>query len=306
MYVEKRKSGKQYLVYSYRENGKVKKIRKYLGKNLSDKELKKAREKAEKELKSIIEELRTEVFNFSLTKNQIKRLNKYKIEIVHLEDINWTIFTEEFVYNTNAIEGSTASLEEVKDIIENKRIPENTDEIEAENVARAINFIRKTKEKLSLELIKKLHKICFEDTEDFAGEFRNVEVVITDAYGSIIHKGVSSEEITDYMEEMVEWYEGNKEKFKPIVLAAIMHNQFEHIHPFQDGNGRVGRLLLNLILIKNNYPPINIFLKDRKKYYEVLKEYSNNQNIKQTVEFLINQYKKTLKRVTTKGRKRKM
>lgn len=85
-----------------------------------------------------------------------------------------------------------------------------------------------------------------------------------------------------------------------MVLAAILHNQFERIHPFKDGNGRVGRLLLNFILLKNNYPPINILLEDRAEYYKTLQEYSNKDELKPTLEFLISQYKKTLKKVSTK------
>ena len=92
----------------------------------------------------------------------------------------------------------------------------------------------------------------------------------------------------------------DKNKFKPLVLAAIIHNQFEYIHPFQDGNGRVGRLLLNFILLKNNYPPINIALEDRGKYYSSLRDYELIYDIKPMVKFLVDQYKKTLKKVTTK------
>ena len=82
-----------------------------------------------------------------------------------------------------------------------------------------------------------------------------------------------------------------------------MHNQFEHIHPFQDGNGRVGRLLLNFILLKKNYPPINIMLEDRLEYYQTLQKYSKNEDIKSTLKFLIKQYKKTLKEVATKKKR---
>ena len=121
--------------------------------------------------------------------------------------------------------------------------------------------------------------------------------------GQILHAGVPKEELTGYLNDFIRWYDENKNKFKPIVLAAIIHNQFEHIHPFQDGNGRVGRLLLNFILIKNNYPPINILLEDRQEYYKTLQEYSKNDNLKPTLKLLINQYKKTLKRVSTKNKK---
>ena len=104
------------------------------------------------------------------------------------------------------------------------------------------------------------------------------------------------------LKELVSWYNKNKNKYHPIVLACVVHNQFETIHPFQDGNGRVGRLLLNYMLLKNNYPPINISLEDRAEYYASLQEYQKNQNLKLTVKYLIKQYKKTLKRVTTKSK----
>ena len=308
MYIEKRRSGKSrkyYLVHSFRENGKVRKIRRYLGRDLSTKELGGAKKRAEGEINKLLEELRTEIFNFALTRNQIKKLNDYEneIEIHHLEDIDWRTFTEEFVYNTNAIEGSTVGFDEVKKIIEKKKPAINNDEIETRNVSKAVEFIRSTKEKLSIRLIKRLHKICFSGSKEFAGKLRNVEVVIRNYDGAIIHKGVPVSELDRYLNDMIKWYGKNKNKFKSIVLAAIIHNQFEHIHPFQDGNGRVGRLLLNFILIKNKYPPINIRLRDRKKYYEVLREYSIYQNLRPTVKFFIDQYNKTLRRVTTKRRR---
>jgi Fic family protein len=62
---------------------------------------------------------------------------------------------------------------------------------------------------------------------------------------------------------LIKWYNHDKEKSSPLVLAAVVHNQFEIIYPFQDGNGRVGRLLLNNILLKHNLPPLNIELRRR-------------------------------------------
>jgi len=302
MYVEKRKSGKNikyYLVHSYREKDKVEKIRKYLGTNLSKKELEKKKEIVEKIILELLEEINTKVFFFSLTKKQIEKLNEYKIKVVHLNEKEWANFTEDFVFNTNAIEGSTISEEEVSEILHKKKA-ENAEEIETKGVAKGLEYIRKTKEDLSLDLLLKLHKFCFDGSKDFAGKFRKVNVVVKNSAGQVLHSGVLKEELREYLNDFIEWYKENKNKFKPLVLAAIIHNQFEYIHPFQDGNGRVGRLLLNFILLKNNYPLINIMLEDRAEYYKTLQEYSKKDNLKSTLNFLIKQYKKTIKEVSKK------
>jgi len=309
MYVEKRKSRKNikyYLVYSYREKKEVKKIRRYLGINLSKEELEKRRKFAEKFIYDLIEKLNTEIFNFKLSKKQIEKLNECdkQISVYHLSKINWKIFTEDFVYNTNAIEGSDVELEEVKDLLEKGKPARDDDEKETKNVAKAIEFIRKTKEDFSLNLIKKIHEVCFKGTKEFAGKFRSVGVFVRNSRGEILHVGAPVKELSSLLKDLVDWHKENKDKFKPLVLAAILHNQFEHIHPFQDGNGRVGRLLLNFILFKNKYPPINIMLEDRREYYQTLQEYSREHNLKPTMKFLIKQYKKTLKQVTTKKKKK--
>lgn len=300
MFVEKRKSGKNtkyYLVHSYRdETNKVIKLRRFLGSNLSKKELEKLSKRAEQILKEQIKELKTTVFEFSLSDKQINSLNKYndKIEIIHLSEKQWKQFTEEFVYNTNAIEGSTVLQEEVPEILQKKQTS-NLEEIETKGVAKAIKFIRTTKQELSINLILKLHKLCFEESKSFAGKIRTVEVVIKGRDGTIIHQGTPAKEVKQELEKTIQWYKENKKKFKPLTMAAILHNQFEDIHPFQDGNGRVGRLLLNYILLKNNYPPINILLEDRAEYYKTLQEYSKNDKIRPTLQFLIKQFHKNLK-----------
>jgi Fic family protein len=308
MYIEKRVSGKDtkyYLVYSYRDKNKVEKIRKYLGVNLSKEELERRKNTAEGLILDTLEEIGTKVFSFVLTKKQIEILNKYnnQIKIFHLSKEQWENFTEDFVYNTNAIEGSTVTEEEVKEILGENPKTKDPEEIETLGVAKAIEYIKNTKEDLSLNLLLKLHKLCFEGSKDFAGKFRKVNVVVKNSAGQILHSGVSKEELTEYLNDFILWYIKNKSNFKPLILASILHNQFEHIHPFQDGNGRVGRLLLNYILLKNNYPPINIRLEDRQEYYKSLQEYSRHDDLRPTLVFLIKQYKKTLKEVSTKKKK---
>ena len=302
MFIEQRRYGtriKYYLVHSYREYHQVKKIRKYLGKDLSQGELAVAKAKAKAHILALLEQLSTSVFMFKLTKAEIISLNRYnnQIRIHHLNKRAWKRFTEEFVYNTNAIEGSSVSLHEVRALL-GARKPANDEELEARGVAKAITFIKTTSNDLSLELIRKLHRYCFKETKGFAGQFRNVDVVIRDAKGDIIHRGVEKAKLRKSLNELISWYKRSKARFKPLVLAAIIHNQFEHIHPFQDGNGRVGRLLLNYVLLQYHYPPINIALEDRKEYYASLQQYSQHGKLRPTLQFLIKQYKKTM--VTTK------
>ena len=278
MYVEERKTGKNikyYLVHSYRDKGKVRKIRKCLGRNLAKEELEKAKNGAKLHILELLEELNTEVFLFTLTKNQIEKLNRLdkNIRVVHFDQKEWQQFTEEFTYNTNAIEGSTVQRDEVPEILD-KQKASGAEELETKGVAKAVNYIKNAKEDISIELIKKLQ--------------------------DILHQGVPLSQLHLALNDLISWHKENKNKFKPLVLAAIMHNQFEYIHPFQDGNGRVGRFLLNFILLRNNYPPINISLEDRGEYYLALQEYQKRRNLKPTIEFLVKQYKKTLRKVTTK------
>ena len=308
MYIEKRKVNngvKYYLVHSYREDNSVKKIRKYLGINLSEFDLNKKYNEAEDIILQKIKKRSFNVFSFYLTKNQIEKLNKLnnKIKILHLTEKEWKVFTKDFVYNTNAIEGSKVQENEVPKILE-KKVAINSDEIETKGVAQAVEYIKNTKDDLSLQLILKLHLLCFKGSKSFAGKFRkDVDVVIRNSLGEVIHAGVHYRDLINSLNEFIDWYNQNRKKFKPMVLAAIIHNQFEHIHPFQDGNGRIGRLLLNFILLKNHYPPINISLEDRQEYYKTLQEYSKNDNLKSTLDFMIKQYKKTLKKVSTKYKK---
>ena len=107
-----------------------------------------------------------------------------------------------------------------------------------------------------------------------------------------MHQGAPHREIENLIRELIGWYAKYSKKYPPLLLASVIHNQFEKIHPFQDGNGRVGRLLLNYILLKLNYPPVNIRLKDRSEYYKLLQIYDKTGDIKPTIKFLVSQYKK--------------
>jgi Fic family protein len=146
-----------------------------------------------------------------------------------------------------------------------------------------------------LELIKDLHRIVFKNSKPLAGETRQksgVEVSIVDALGKVVHSGAPASQVDALLRKLVRWYRDNSEKYSPFVLAAVVHNQFETIHPFQDGNGRVGRLLLINILLKQKLPPLNIELENRVEYYEALRAYQTTGNIRPTLELMLKEYRR--------------
>lgn len=304
MYIENRKTKKgikYYLGHSFREGNKIHKIRKYLGKNLDSKTINERKEKAENLIFEEISQykiIKDPLIN-PLSKDEIdfvKNIEKNKkLKIFHLSEKQWKLFSEIFTYNTNAIEGSELNSKEVKDILEKDKWPKKSKEdiAEAYGVNEAIEFIRNPKEHLSIGLIKEIHKIVFKNSKEFAGEFRKKgeEVVVRNGLGNIVHYGAPQSRVISLINELIDWYNKNKDKYPGLILSSVVHNQFENIHPFRDGNGRVGRLLLNNILLKNGLPPVNIDFRNRGEYYRSLQEYQKNHNIRPTIDLLIKEYK---------------
>ena len=309
MHIEIRKRGKKklyYLAHSFRDNGKVRKIRRYLGADLTENKIKELRKTAERAILEQIENYRKirDPLHTVLSPSEIETIKTMiaegDLKIEHLSEKDWMKFTENFTYDTNAIEGSTVTASEVKNIIEKDKWPKERTKKEISEtygVAGAVKYIRGTKEHISLDLIKKLHRIVFRNSKVFAGSFRErgIEVVVVDSKGRVMHRGAPQRQITGLLKELMEWYEKNKNKYHPVVLAAVVHNQFENIHPFQDGNGRVGRLLLNNILLKHGMPPVNIELKNRGEYYFSLQAYEKHGNIRPTIELILKEYRKLKK-----------
>lgn len=303
MYLEKRKDGrrtKYFLAHSYREGPNVHKFREYLGQDLSPSMLEKKKKIAEKRIieeihkyqiimDPILEELSEEEIE------SIKTLEtKISLRISHLSEADWKEFSKLFTYNTNAIEGSRLNLKEVKELLEKDKWPEKSKEdiAEAFGVDEAISYIRRAKEHISLELIKKIHKIVFKNSKPFAGQLRKKgeEVVVIDGMGNVVHEGAPQQRINHLLRELMGWYGNNENKYPGLILGAVVHNQFENIHPFKDGNGRVGRVLLNNILIKHNLPPMNIDFKNRGEYYAALRAYEKNHDLKPTINLFMKEY----------------
>jgi len=294
---------KYYLAHSYREKDKIRKVRVFLGTDLSESEVAglvtNAQERLTKrweQLKAINDPYRTVLSPEEL--NAIKELTAaVKVKLVHMSENDWRRFTEEFTYNTNAIEGSTVSLNEVQNILKQRMWPNRSKEEISETlgVAEAVKYTRATKETFSIELVKKIHKIIFKNSKPFAGKLRQIEVVVTNGSGGVAHRGVPARDLLSHLRRLKLWYDTNKSVYPPFVLAAVIHNQFENIHPFEDGNGRVGRLLLINILLKNDLPPIHIEMENRREYYNTLHSYQEQGNLRPTITLMIKEYKKLWK-----------
>ena len=180
----------------------------------------------------------------------------------------------EQVYNSNAIENSTLTLEETEKIllqIDLDRYISERELFEAKNLARVVSYInKKSKEQeLTLEVILFLHKMLISNIrDDIAGRFRkdNEYVRVGD------HIAPNPKEVVDRLEKMLTEY--NAASHKNIIKhIAGLHLAFEHAHPFVDGNGRIGRIINNYLLIREGFVPINIKFIDRKKYYEAFREF---------------------------------
>ncbi len=313
MFIEKRHANERvlyYLAHSYRKDGKIKKIRLYLGVNLDKTKLDEQRKKAEQRIKLQLQASMfiRDPYRTVLSPSELSELrtieSKGRIKLVHLGEEDWRRFTDAFTYNTNAIEGSSVTENEVGNILEKNKWPEKPKEeiSETYGVAEAVSYLRKTREHLSIELIRELHRIIFKNSKPFAGKLRarGREVAVVDSFGNIIHRGAPSNQVPNLLKELVGWYHKCKNKYPPLVLAAVVHNQFENIHPFEDGNGRIGRILLINILIKHDLPPLNINLKSRKEYYVALQEYENSQNIRPMLDLMLKEYRRLKKHLKKK------
>ena len=180
----------------------------------------------------------------------------------------------EQVYNSNAIENSTLSLEETEKIllqIDLDRFISEREIFEAKNLARVVSYIdtRAKQQELTLEMIASLHRMLIANIrDDIAGRFRQPGEYVR--VGS--HIAPKPEEVVERLEKMLsEYHAGSHEHV--IKRIAKLHLTFEYIHPFCDGNGRIGRVINNYLLIREGYVPINIKFIDRKKYYDAFKEF---------------------------------
>jgi Fic family protein len=223
-------------------------------------------------------------------------------------------FEIEMTYNSNAIEGNSLTLKETYLVISEGITVKNKplkDHLEAKDHYEALEFImdlveHKKPQTVSEQLIRTLHRIVVRDTEkEWAGKYRSSNVIITGAK----HKPPDAIDVPSGMDGLIRWFRKNENKLHAIELAALMHHKFVNIHPFFDGNGRVGRLLMNIVLLRQGYPLSVVLKNDRKKYYDTLAKADEEDYISfvrlmaQSVERSLDIYLKVL-RPSKKGNER--
>jgi len=260
MRIIKRKKGRKeyfYLQHSFRKKGKVTTKEKYLGLKIP-RDIEKIKQEFSLEFKiELYKKIREIKENFQ---NEWKKIPKSAKER-ELKEISIA-----FTYNTNAIEGSTITLEEVREIIHDKIAPNkplrDIKETEAHN--KVFLQMINQKDKITNALLLKWHKEIFSETKkDIAGKYRDYLVRIGP------YLAPDWQDVQKLMNDLIKFI-NSKKKINPVELAGRFHYKFEKIHPFGDGNGRIGRLIMNHLLWHNNYPMIIIEYKKRASYYKAL------------------------------------
>lgn len=193
------------------------------------------------------------------------------------------------IYHSNAIEGNTLTLRETRFIIETRLAVQGKSLVEQQEVLgldQALQYV-------NCSLVNRLGPLTRQDIIEIhrrilgfvnpieAGEFRRHQVYV----GSFIPP--SSEQISDYIDDLIRWLNTDEyiEDLHAIELAALVHYKFVYIHPFLDGNGRTGRLLMNLILMRLGYPPVIIKKSERFIYYSYLTQ-ANGGDIRPLIRFI--------------------
>ncbi len=267
------KNSYYYLTHTFRKAGKPTHREMYLGIKVPDN----------------IEELKQEFLRRILKEDAFVKLEKIKKNFrqhwqKYPESIKKKIlldFSIDFTYNTNAIEGSTITKEETEDIIKKKISPNKPLPDVLETLAHSDIFFKALHEKnrLSEKLISDWHQGLFRETKpDIAGKTRDYLVRVVD------YVAPNWQDLPKLLKEFFSWYSKNR-KMHPVELAARAHYKFEKIHPFGDGNGRVGRLIIAYTLKNGGYPSLIIDYKSRKSYYYTLKKTEND-----FVNYLIKRY----------------
>jgi Fic family protein len=297
-----------YLEKSVRIGKTVRNVAHYIGRteNLNKTKIEKAKKEFLLALMQKEATLRTEILLKTITHleqpldiEKIKKIEamnlQYKqiVKELHPKNIKdlWKRFIANYVFESNALEGNSLTLKNVAEVVFEKRISQGKDLREIYDAQNSYNaFLQLIKKKKSMDhtFIIKLHKQVLDKIDDRTG-YRNVPMSIV---GKPTVKLSKPENIKEDMTRLLKWYNQHENTLYPLELAFKFHTKFEQIEPFCDGNGRVGRLLLNYILMKKRYFPVIIRKTSRKRYIKAL-EAADKGHWVVLMRFALKNYKET-------------
>lgn len=191
-----------------------------------------------------------------------------------LENLRNTFMTE-YTYNSNAIEGNTLTLRETALVLEGLTVSGKPlrCHLEAFGHKEAFSFVEENiNADISEILIKHIHSLVLIDRPKDKGVYRKIPVRISGAYNVPPDPVI----IPEIMERLIRDYRDDSRH--TIVKSAVFHLKFEGIHPFADGNGRTGRLVLNMMMMKEGYLPVDVKFSDRVKYYDAFEDFYRSGN----------------------------
>ena len=271
-----------YLTEQVRLNGKNKKIQVYLGKNIPNDLNEYYTELAKKE-RILIEENLDKLFVFEkiFDKEQIDKIENLQIDLKYklnnLSDFKkeqiWTRYAVQFIFESNAIEGSKLSKNEVNSIVQKKYVKKTIERREIKEVKNSISafkIIRGEYFELNQHQIINLHKLLVSNLGINTG-YKKADIVVNNK------PTTPAGQVRSEMGRLLNWWKmSKKNKRHPLAIAADFHQRFEHIHPFEDGNGRIGRLIFNYILLQYGYLPVLFLYQNRQLYFNALSQADRN------------------------------
>lgn len=277
-----------YLEHTIREGSRFRNKRKYLGSEVP-KDIEMIKER-------LMHELFLEKYKKSLEDIKKKFSEDFSEYPLSAKEQYIESFMIKFTYNTNRIEGSTLSLKETADLLQQHITPRNKpieDVKEAEAHKKVFYEMLGHKKDLSLPAVLYWHKLLLQDTKaDIAGIIRRHQVAIARSKAELPFPA----KLDALLHEFFLWYNKNKSKLNPVVLAALVHLKFVTIHPFSDGNGRISRLMMNFVLHRHNYPMLNIEYTNRNSYYNALERSQTKNKEYIFVQYMVKRYLKIYKK----------
>ncbi|MFH1238130.1 MAG: Fic family protein [archaeon] len=207
-------------------------------------------------------------------------------EVVDIE------FAKEFIFNSNNIEGSKIPPQAVREIIDkgDTRYSDKNEIKEVKNSIEAFNYLKKSF-KFNIQSIKKLYHVLTKDLEmqkgvSYPRGFKKVQNVVGNSITT------APENVESELIGLLRWYRENKGKIHPLILAFEFHKRYEGIHPFLDGNGRTGRLIMNKILMGKGYQPIIVYKENKESYFNSLAKVNDGMS-KKYYQFMLEQTRKS-------------